>query len=273
MKPHTQISEHLETCCLLISANNSYSRSEEDLAILMGIHISHSTHQRLVHRQEFEGIVSKTPIDAISIDGGKARIRTPKGEECIFNDYKAVVLEGQGMGAYFKQNDALVDWVNTQLLAATVSCIGDGHDGIWNLFRDIAIPEQRREILDWYHLVENLFKVGGSIDRLNQVKALLWQGKVEAAIALFADCKLDTVPNFILYLTKHRPRIPNYQYLQLEGFTIGSGGVESGVKQIGRRIKISGAQWDAKNVDQVVKHRCAYLNGKFSTSFALSKTI
>ncbi|MEM6446092.1 MAG: ISKra4 family transposase, partial [Cyanobacteria bacterium P01_D01_bin.123] len=34
------------------------------------------------------------------------------------------------------------------------------------------------------------------------------------------------------------------------------------VKQIGRRIKISGAQWKAENVPQVLKHRCAYLNGQ-----------
>jgi hypothetical protein len=273
VKSYTQISEYLENCSLLISANNSYSRSEEDFAILTGISISHSTHQRLVHRQEFLGIISKTPVEVICIDGGKARIRTPKGEESIFNDYKAVVLEGQGIGGYFKKNDALVDWVNQQPMAALVSCIGDGHSGIWNLVEKIANPKQRLEILDWFHLVENLHKVGGSIRRLNKIEALLWQGKVDEAMALFSNCKLKTIPNFIPYLTRHRDRIPNYQYLQLEGFTIGSGSVESGIKQIGRRIKISGAQWDAKNVDQVVKHRCAYLNGQFSTSFWLSKAL
>ncbi|MEM6839351.1 MAG: ISKra4 family transposase, partial [Cyanobacteria bacterium P01_C01_bin.120] len=42
------------------------------------------------------------------------------------------------------------------------------------------------------------------------------------------------------------------------------GAVESTVKQIGRRIKISGAQWERKNVPQILKHRCAYLNGQFS---------
>jgi hypothetical protein len=241
--------------------------------MLMGIRISHSTHQRLVHRQEFEGIMSETPVEVICIDGGKARIRTPKGEESTFNDYKAVIFAGQGMGGYFQQNVALVDWVNQQPLAEPVSGIGDGHDGIGHLFRHIAIPEQRREILDWYHLVENLHKVGGSIQRLNQVESLLWPGKVEAASALFADCKLETVLNFIAYRTKHRDRILNYQYLQLEGFTIGSDSVESSVKQIGRRVKISGAQWDMKNVDQVVKHRCAYLNGQFSRSFNLSMAV
>ncbi|MFN5304187.1 MAG: hypothetical protein ACK5C9_16480, partial [Pseudanabaena sp.] len=44
------------------------------------------------------------------------------------------------------------------------------------------------------------------------------------------------------------------------GLTIGSGSVESSIKQIGRRIKISGAQWNRKNVSQVLKHLCAYLN-------------
>lgn len=271
VKPYSQISGHLEICCLLVSANNSYERTAEDVAVLTGMTISHSTQQRLVHRQEFVPCVATSPVEAICIDGGKARIRTPKGEPSIFNDYKAVVLEGQGVGAYFKQNAALVAWVNTQPLAATVSCLGDGHDGIWNLFSDIATPPQRREILDWYHLVENLFKVGGSLNRLHEVKALLWQGKVDDAIRHFGDCTLETLIPFKAYLRKHQARIPNYQYFQLEGFTIGSGGVESGIKQISRRVKISGAQWDAKNVDQVVKHRCAYLNGAFSQTLSAPK--
>lgn len=40
-----------------------------------------------------------------------------------------------------------------------------------------------------------------------------------------------------------------------------SGAVESAVKQIDRRTKISGAQWNQENVPQVLAHRCAYLNG------------
>lgn len=243
------------------------------MAILTGIRISHSTHHRLVHRQTFEGIQASDPVETICIDGGKARIRTPKGEPCTFNDYKAVVLEGQGINAYFKRNEALIAWVKSQPMAEPISCIGDGHDGIWNLFQEIAPPEHRCERLDWYHLVENLYKVGGSLNRLSAAKAYLWQGNVEDAIAEFSDCELDTVDHFIAYVTKHRHRLINYQYYQAEGFTIGSGSVESGVKQISRRVKISGAQWAAKNVDQVVKHRCAYLNGQFSKRSPFSRAI
>ena len=67
-----------------------------------------------------------------------------------------------------------------------------------------------------------------------------------------------------LYLSKHRPQIVNYAYYQAKGISIGSGAVESTVKQIGRRIKLSGAQWEKDNVPQVLKQRSAYLNGQFS---------
>jgi len=63
------------------------------------------------------------------------------------------------------------------------------------------------------------------------------------------------------YLCKHRQRIPEYGYLHQLRMTIGSGSVESSIKQIGRRIKISGAQWKKEYVAQVLKHGCAYLNG------------
>ncbi|HEY9814864.1 MAG TPA: ISKra4 family transposase, partial [Candidatus Obscuribacterales bacterium] len=118
------------------------------------------------------------------------------------------------------------------------------------------------EILDWYHLVENLHKVGGSIKRLHQAESLLWHDHVEAAIALFSACHRKQAKNFCEYLRKHQHRIVNYAYFQAEGlYSIGSGAVESAIKQIGRRVKLSGAQWNRENVPQVLAHRCAYLNG------------
>ena len=65
----------------------------------------------------------------------------------------------------------------------------------------------------------------------------------------------------LLYLRKHCHRIVNYGYYQAEEIcSIGSGAVESAIKQISRRVKISGAQWKRENVSQVLSHRCAYLN-------------
>ncbi|MEA5466183.1 ISKra4 family transposase, partial [Leptothoe sp. PORK10 BA2] len=155
-------------------------------------------------------------------------------------------------------------------LAATLTCLGDGHDGIWNIIAEIGHEDQRREILDWYHLMENLAKVESSPERLDSIKDLLWEGKVKTVLAQFEDCSDAHAQAFVAYLRKHQHRIVNYEYYQLEGISIGSGAIESGIKQIAARVKLTGAQWEAKNIPQVLRHRCAYLNGQFSTVSSLS---
>ncbi len=106
--------------------------------------------------------------------------------------------------------------LNRQPLAEVLTCLGDGHDGIWNIVSQLAPKTQRREVLDWFHLIENLHKVGGSLKRLKQAEELLWRGQMEAAKALFVNCKLKQAQNFCQYLNKHRHRIINYQYHQAE---------------------------------------------------------
>lgn len=79
---------------------------------------------------------------------------------------------------------------------------------------------------------------------------------------MFGDCALKQAENFCAYLEKHRYRVINYYYFQAEQIcSIVSGSIESTIKQIDRRTKISGAQWKSENVPQVLAHRCAYLNG------------
>jgi hypothetical protein len=258
------MSPYLEKCCLLVSANVSYANAEQDITLLTGIVVSGKTQQRLVQRFDFPPHQAQEPIQELGVDGGKVRLRTPLKEASIWRDYKALETD-QGVVAALHNNAQLIDWVNGQPLSNPLICLGDGHDGIWNIIQKIGVPEQRREILDWYHLNENLHKVGGSLKRLKQAETLLWNGRLEETIALFAQLKSPQAQNFCLYLEKHRPRIINYSYYQAEGIaSIGSGAVESAIKQINRRIQISGAQWRQENVPQVLAHRTAYLNGFFS---------
>jgi hypothetical protein len=264
VKAYSRWSPYLEQCCLLLSANESYQRAAEDLEVLTGVRVSHSSQQRLVHRQEFPLLEVEQSVEEMSVDGGKVRLRTPKGEPSEWRDYKGVNLHECGVGGFFQDNTSLTHWVNAQPLSEPLICLGDGHDGIWNIYAEIGISSQRREILDWYHLVENLGKVGGSQQRLDAVEGFLWQGDVESAIEQFTDWQHERVMTFIGYLNKHRHRIVNYAYYQAEGISIGSGAIESTIKQIGRRIKLSGAQWNKDNVQQVLKQRSAYLNGQFS---------
>jgi len=132
------------------------------------------------------------------------------------------------------------------------------------LFSSIQPNAQRQEILDWFHLKENLYKVKAPEADLATMETLLWTGQIELAIEQLHLWEDEQARKFIGYLTTHRHRIVNYAYFQAEGISIGSGAVESTVKQIGARIKLSGAQWKSENVPQVLLHRCAYLNGQFS---------
>ena len=87
-------------------------------------------------------------------------------------------------------------------------------------------------VLDWYHLIENLHRVGGSLKRLRRAQSQLWQGSTVEAIAEFVGVRSKQSEKFQKYLRKHQSRIPDYQNYQQQGIDIGSGAVESLIKQI-----------------------------------------
>lgn len=168
VQPYRQLSPHLENCCLRLSANVSYEQAEQDVAYLTGIRVPAKTQQRLVHAQTFALPTEQEAIAELGVDGGKVRVRTPLGEECQWRDYKTIATD-HGLVANFQNNAQLIEWVNAQPLANPLTCLGDGHDGVWNIVAQIATADQRQEILDWYHLNKNLHKVGGSLKRLQQL--------------------------------------------------------------------------------------------------------
>lgn len=266
LKPQSRWSPKLQKNALLICANESYQRAEEDFRALTGIPISHSTLQRLVNRQELELPESKLGVQEVSLDGGKIRLRTAeKGKPCEWKDYKAVCLNQTYCGAFFQDSQSLIDWINSQKLLNPLFCLGDGHPGIWRLYEAVGETSQRQEILDWYHLKENLYKVGGSFKRLKEGEKLLWAGKVEQTLELFRELDKREAINFCKYLETHKTRIINYDYYHTEIISsVGSGTIESAIKQIGTRVKISGSQWQIENVPKILSLRCAYLNGMLS---------
>lgn len=261
MERYTRISPLLKHCCLRLSATESYQQAELDLFALTGIAVGHSDLHRWVQQAELDELEIEETIEEISLDGGKVRVRTPKGEPSEWRDYKAVRLNRTFYGGFFQQNADLVQWIQMQSLACLLVCLGDGHAGIWKLFAEVAPDDARFEILDWYHLKENLFKVEADRPQLEQAETYLWRGQIDAALALFAQATDKSALNFCAYLQTHRARLTNYQQFQAEQLcSIGSGAVESAVKQIEQRLKVSGAQRKRENVNQMLRLRCAYLN-------------
>lgn len=227
---------------------------------MTGMKVGHSSLHRLVQRSEIEIGESSNTVTALSVDGGKVRLRQEKGHGCEWRDYKVVSLHGSLCNGYFQDNEALIHWVKQQRLSSRVICLGDGHDGIWNIMAQLAPEHQRLEILDWYHLVENLYKVEGNKPYLESVKSLLWSGLREEAVEKLREEDSYGSGKFRNYLNKHRERIVPYDIYHDRGIEIGSGSVESTVKRIGARLKLSGAQWSRDNVSQMLRLRCAYLN-------------
>ncbi len=70
------------------------------------------------------------------------------------------------------------------------------------------------------------------------VENYLWQGLVTEAIAEFEGLENKKAQNFQAYLRKHQGRIPDYQLYQELGICIGSGSVESWIKQIDERPRV-----------------------------------
>ena len=140
VRGHSQLSPCLEAYCLRMSANVSYQRAAEDVEYFAGMPVPRSVQQRLVHRQDFCLPEIESMVEELSIDGGNIRIRTPVGERCAWKGYKAVCLHEQGAAAAsFQKNAVVIDWVNAQPLAAVLTCIGDGHDGIWNIAAELGV--------------------------------------------------------------------------------------------------------------------------------------
>lgn len=266
LKKQTQLSPLLEKCGLVASAKTSYEQASEDMELMTGIKIGHSSLHRLVQRVELPTETTTRTVTGLSVDGGKVRLRTPQPGPCEWRDYKAVALHDSVCNAYFRDNEALVAWLKQNPLTSMVTCVGDGHDGIWNIITQIATEHERREVLDWYHLSENLHKVDAPLSNLEQIKTLLWSGLLEDALKHLKSIKTYASQTFRAYLKKHRHRIVPYDLYQLMGLDIGSGAVESTVKRIGARLKLSGAQWSPRNVNRMLRLRCAYLNHSFSIS-------
>lgn len=123
LKSHSQLSPLLEKCCLRLSANESYQNAEAEIEALTGMKVGHSTQQRLVNRQELPLPSAIQGISEISVDGGKVRRRgEPTGS--YWRDYKAVRLQGIYYGAFFDDNQSLIDYDKAPKIAQSIGLLG-----------------------------------------------------------------------------------------------------------------------------------------------------
>jgi hypothetical protein len=73
----------------------------------------------------------------------------------------------------------------------------------------------------------------------------------------------DPAQTAVTYYTNNQHRM-DYPTYRANGYQIGSGTIESGVKQIAtQRMKVPGARWNLSSARLVAKARAAFLSGQW----------
>lgn len=152
--------------------------------------------------------------------------------------------------------------------------IGDGAQWIWNTCEEL-FPDAV-QILDYYHLSENVNEYAKFIYPEDEVTRKIWtnkvldavtEGKVEEAIKIVKEKQMDKAPkgvgNLYTYMTNNRNRINSYTD---NGYYIGSGAIEGANKTvIQHRMNQSGMRWGIDGGQYVAALRAKYESGLWSS--------
>jgi hypothetical protein len=191
--------------------------------------------------------------------------------QAVQNSYVAVLGELPVFGQHLWAEAVQRDFPEA---GATVA-VGDGAPWIWNLVGEHFGTS--RQVVDWYHAKEHLYQAGnllygeGSAEAQRWVKGMetpLYQGHAERiAEQLHALAKSHRriakgLRQAAGYFRTNQRRM---QYLETreDGFPIGSGMVESGIKQFRARFTGPGMRWSRVGAERLLPVRAAILSHRF----------
>lgn len=156
--------------------------------------------------------------------------------------------------------------VNAIPYAGLVVVTADGAAWIWRLCADLFPCAV--QVVDWFHAVQHLAQAAqarfpndppAAQRWTNDLKALLFKGEIHLILQQFDRFALN---GFADYFTEHARRMQYAQFCA-DGFPIGSGGVESGVKQFKQRLTGPGMRWSRPALHRMVVLRAAVLSETF----------
>jgi hypothetical protein len=158
-------------------------------------------------------------------------------------------------------------------IARKRSVVADGALWIWDVAEDVCPDGQ--QVVDWYHASEHLHKAALALYPneadlakrqrwFKTYKEHLYLGRIETIISVLHK---RGVSHLASYFERHKRRM---QYLEFreEGLPIGSGTVESGVKQFKQRLSGTGMRWHLDNVNRMIILRSAILGHDFDDLWA-----
>lgn len=135
--------------------------------------------------------------------------------------------------------------------------LGDGAAWIWSLAEDLC-PDGW-QIVDWFHASQHLAQASQKTfpteaDSKKREQCLkhwldhLYFGRIES---LLDSLQAHNCHEFLTYFETHKRRM---QYLEFRenGLPLGSGVIESGVKQVKQRVAAAGMRWKAQNLNPML---------------------
>jgi hypothetical protein len=146
--------------------------------------------------------------------------------------------------------------------AGVVVVTADGAPWIWRL-ADNYFP-CAAQVVDWYHACQHLAEAAqarfpddptAAQGWAETLKAHLFKGEIHLITEQFERYDLVSHAD---YFHEHARRMP-YAQFRAAGFPIGSGGVESGVKQFKQRLSGPGMRWSRPALNRMIVLRSAVL--------------
>ncbi len=229
------------------------------------------------------------PPQGVSLDGGMMHIRGEGWKEfkvgAVFNieqhlkrdpnshtkqllphatqlDYTAVLGNVDPFEPVFNQLIQQRGCPPTDILCVNA----DGAEWIWNLAKR-SFPHSTH-IVDWYHARQHLYQAAQAFHTND--KSGMDECLTQWTEALFAgDLDVLTFPldkagfsQYSHYFHTHRERM-QYQRFRDAGLPIGSGTIESGVKQFKARLTGAGMRWSRVGAERMLAIRSAVLGCDF----------
>ncbi len=249
---------------------------------------------------QVKGQEKQRPILVVAADGAHVKLRPPGGRSHKrgAGEYK----EAKGFRMYLLNEGEILQvasWHQKETAAelgadlktvaeriprdkVRVCLIADGDPNLWKAMKE-AFPNAR-EVLDYYHASQYIHDVAESYYANDSNKAMHWVESTMARLSLKGGAShvigglkrmkpqseevKEKIRKTINYLSNNKERL-NYWGARVGGYPIGSGGIESANRFICHtRLKRSGAWWLVPNCNNMLKLRCAIVNGTFDDVFA-----
>lgn len=148
------------------------------------------------------------------------------------------------------------------------SVTADGAEWIWNLSADL-FPDSS-QIVDWFHATDHLSEAAHALFPDQPKRAETWFHQCQDDLflgnipAITDPLDAAGLSDHSHYFHTHQRRM-QYQEFREQGLPIGSGSVESTVKQFKARLAGPGMRWKRPNAQRMLLIRAAVLDNSFDT--------